>query len=101
MRCYTEKLAVLIVRCALFGLIGGTLFAVISGQGPSPVPYLAAMGAGAGWQFTRPFGVYAPGEKGLILGAVLLTVRIGLALVIGWVILIPYALFLTVRAVRS
>ena len=74
---------------------------MISGQGSSLIPYLAAMGAGAGWQFTRPVGVYAAGEKGLILAALLLTIRIGLAVVIGWAVLIPYTIYLTVRAVRS
>lgn len=91
----------LLIRCCLFGLIGGTLFTVISGQSLGLIPYVAAMGAGAGWRFTRPFGIVAIGENGLISTAVLLTLRVGLALVIGWAILIPYAGYFTIMALRN
>lgn len=97
---YPKKLIVLAVRCLLFGLIGGTLFTVISGHSLGLIPYVIAMGAGAGWQFTRPLGVVAVGENGLILSAVLLTLRVGLALVIGWVILPPYIVYLAIQTVR-
>ena len=96
---YPQKLIVLAVRCLLFGLIGGALFTVISGQNLGLIPYVVAMGAGAGWQFTRPLGVVAVGENGLILTAVLLTLRVGLALVIGWAVMIPCIVYLAVRTV--
>ena len=98
---YSQRLIGLAVRCLLFGLIGGTLFTVISGQSLGLIPYVAAMGAGAGWRFTRPLGVVAVGENGLILTAVLFTVRVGLALVIGWIVLIPYVAYLAMRTVRN
>ena len=96
---YPKKLIVLAVRCLLFGLIGGALFTVISGQNLGLIPYVVAMGAGAGWQFTRPLGVVAVGENGLILTAVLLTLRVGLALVIGWAVMMPCIVYLAVRTV--
>ena len=98
---YSQKLVFLLIRCCLFGLVGGALFTVISGQSLGLIPYVAAMGAGAGWLFTRPLGIVAIGENGLILTVVLFAVRVGLAMVIGWVILIPYAVYLTVRTVRG
>ena len=98
---YSQKLLFLLIRCLLFGLIGGTLFAVISGQNQGLIPYAAAMGAGAGWQFTRPFGIVAVGKNGLIITAILLTIRVGLALIIGWIVLIPYVTYLTIRTVRN
>ena len=96
---YPKKLIVLAVRCLLFGLIGGALFTVISGQDLGLIPYVVAMGVGAGWQFTRPLGVVAVGENGLILTAVQLTLRAGLALVIGWAVMVPYIVYLAVRAI--
>ena len=96
---YPKKLIVLAVRCLLFGLIGGALFTVISGQDLGLIPYVVAMGVGAGWQFTRPLGVVAVGENGLILTAVLLTLRLGLALVIGWAVMIPCIVYLAVRTI--
>ena len=101
MLSYPQKLIVLAVRCLLFGLIGGALFTVISGQDMGLIPFLAFMGAGAGWQFTRPLSVVAVGENGLILTAVLLTLRVGLALVIGWAVMIPYVTYLAVATIRN
>ena len=101
MYSYLQKLTGLIIRCLLFGLIGGTLFTVISGQSLGLIPYVAAMGAGAGWQFTRPFGMVAVGKDALILATVLFTVRVGLALVIGWIVLIPYTVYLAIQTARN
>ena len=101
MLSYPQKLIVLAVRCLLFGLIGGTLFTVISGQDLGLIPYVVAMGAGAGWQFTRPLGVVAVGENGLILTAVLLTLRLGLALVIGWAVMIPCLIYLSIHTFNT
>ena len=98
---YSQRLLGLAVRCLLFGLIGGTLFTVISGQSLGLIPYVAAMGAGAGWRFTRPLGVVAVGENGLILTAMLLILRVGLALVIGWIVLIPYTVYLAIQTARN
>ncbi len=96
---YSEKLIILLIRCLLFGLIGGALFTLLSGQNLGLIPYAAAIGAGAGWHFTRPLGVVVVGENGLILSAVLLTLRVGLALVIGWAVMIPFIVYLAVRTV--
>ena len=96
---YSEKLIILLIRCLLFGLIGGALFTLLSGQNLGLIPYAAAIGAGAGWHFTRPLGIVAVGENGLILSAVLLTLRVGLALVIGWAVMIPFIVYLAVRTV--
>ena len=101
MLSYPLKLFILAVRCLLFGLIGGTLFTVISGQDLSLIPYVIAMGAGAGWQFTRPLGVVAVGENGLFLSAVLLTLRVGLVLVIGWIVFVPYVVYLAIKTARN
>ena len=98
---YSQKLIALLIRCCLFGIIGGALFTVISGQSLGFIPYVAAMGAGAGWSLTRPLGVAVVGKDGLILTAFLFAVRVGLALVIGWAILIPYAAYLAVRTIRD
>ena len=98
---YSHKLLFLLARCLLLGLIGGTLFTVISGQNLGLIPYVAAMGAGAGWRFTRPLGVAVLGRNGLILSATLLAVRLGLALVIGWAMMIPYMVYLSVRMIRG
>ena len=101
MYSYLQKLIGLIIRCLLFGLIGGTLFTVISGQSLGLIPYVAAMGAGAGWSITRPVGMVAVGKDCLILTAFLFALRMGLALVIGWAVLIPYAVYLTIRTIRD
>ena len=98
---YSEKLIILLIRCLLFGLIGGALFTLLSGQNLGLIPYVVAMGSGAGWQFTRPLGVVAVGENGLILSAVLLTLRVGFALVIGWAVLIPFIVYLAVRTIGA
>ena len=101
MLSYPQKVIVLAVRCLLFGLIGGALFTVISGQDLGLILFLAFMGAGAGWQFTRPLGVVAVGENGLILKAVLLTLRVGLAVVIGWIVFVPYVVDLAIKTARN
>lgn len=101
MLSYPQKMIMLAVRCLVFGLIGGALFTMISGQSLGLIPYVVAMGAGAGWQFTRPLGVVAVGENGLILSAVLLTLRVGLALVIGWAVMIPYTVYLSIQTARN
>ena len=101
MYSYPQKLIALLIRCLLFGLIGGALFTVISGQSLGLIPYVAAMGAGAGWSLTRPLGIVAVGENGLIFTAVLFAVRVGLALVIGWAVLIPYTIYLAIQMVRN
>lgn len=98
---YSQRLIGLLIRCCLFGLVGGALFTVISGQSLGLLPYVAAMGAGAGWSLTRPLGVVAVGENGLIFTAVLFAVRVVLALVIGWAVLIPYTIYLAVQIVRN
>ena len=98
---YSQKFVFLLVRCCLFGVVGGALFTVISGQSLGLIPYVAAMGAGAGWSITRPLGIVAVGENSLILTAVLFAVRVGLALVIGWVILIPYAVYLAIQTAKN
>ena len=97
----SQKLILLLIRCVLFGLVGGTLFTVISGQSPGPIPYIAAMGAGAGWSVTRPFGFVVAGKDGLILTVFLLAIRIGLSVLLGWLILVPYSIYLVVRTIRS
>ena len=101
MLSYPQKMIMLAVRCLVFGLIGGTMFTVISGQSLGLIPYVVAMGAGAGWQFTRPLGVFVAGRNGLILSAVLLTLRVGLALLIGWAVMIPYVVYLAVQIAEN
>lgn len=98
---YSLKLISLIVRCLLFSLIGGCLFTVISGSDLGLIPYIVAFGAGAGWQLTRPMGMIAVGSNGIIFTAFSLAVRLALALIIGWIILLPYSIYLVVQTIRG
>ena len=98
---YPQKLVFFVLRCLLFGLIGGAVFTVISHSGLGLLPYIVAMGAGAGWPLTRPLGVIALGENGVIFTAFFFAVRVGVALIIGWVVLIPYTVYLVVQTVRT
>lgn len=101
MYSYPQKSVFLLVRCLLFGLVGGALFTVISGSSLGLLPYIVAMGAGAGWSLTRPLGMIALGENGVIFTAFFFAVRVGLPLIIGWAVLIPYAVYLAVQAVHN
>ena len=49
-----KKLIGLLLRCMVFGLVGGALFTVISGTNMSVLPYAVCMGLGAGWRLTKP-----------------------------------------------
>lgn len=101
MYSYSHKLISLMVHCLLFSLIGGYLFTAISGSDLGLIPYIVAIGAGAGWQLTRPMGMFATGSNGIIFTAFFFAVRVALALIIGWVILIPYSIYLIVQTVRG
>lgn len=101
MYSYPQKFVFLLVRCLLFGLVGGALFTVISGFSLGLLPYIVAMGAGAGWSLTSPLGMIALGENGVIFTAFFFAVRVGVALIIGWAVLIPYAVYLAVQTVRN
>ena len=96
----SHKLSLLLVRCMLFSLIGGYLFAVVTGSELGLFPYIIAFGAGAGWQLTRPMGMIAVGPNGIIFTAFFFAVRVALALILGWVILIPYSAYLLIHAIR-
>lgn len=98
---YSQKLVFLVLRCLLFGLIGGAVFTVISGSSLGLLPYIVAIGAGAGWSLTRPLGMIALGENGVIFTAFFFAVRVGIALIIGWAILIPYAVYLVIQTLRN
>ena len=98
---YSYKLISLMVRCMLFSLIGGYLFTVITGPELGLIPYIVAFGAGAGWQLTRPMGMIAVGTNGIIFSAFFFAVRVALALIVGWVILIPYSAYLLIQAIRK
>ena len=98
---YPQKLVFLALRCLLFGLIGGAVFTLISHSDLGLLPYIVAMGAGAGWSLTRPLGVIALGENGVIFTAFFFAVRVGVALIIGWVVLIPYTVYLVVQTIRG
>ena len=101
MYSYSHKLISLMVRCLLFSLIGGCLFTVISGSHLGLIPYVVAFGSGAGWQLTRRMGVIAVGSNGIIFTAFFFAVRLALALIIGWIILIPYSIYLGIQTVRG
>lgn len=96
---YSQKLISLLLRCLFFSLIGGYLFTVIAGPELGLIPYIVAFGAG--WQLTRPMGLIAVGSNGIIFTAFFFAVRVALALLIGWIILIPYAVYLVVQTVRN
>lgn len=95
------KLSLLLIRCMLFSLVGGYLFAVITGSELGVLPYILAFGAGAGWQLTRPMGMIAVGSNGIIFTAFFFAVRLALALIIGWIILIPYSAYLMIQTIRD
>lgn len=97
----SHKLSLLLIRCMLFSLIGGYLFAVITGSELGVLPYILAFGAGAGWQLTRPMGMIAVGSNGIIFTAFFFAVRLALALIIGWIILIPYSIYLVIQTIRG
>ena len=95
-----KKLIGLLLRCVMFGLVGGALFTVISGTNLGLLPYAACMGLGAGWQLTKTIGVIVTGTNGIIFTAFCFAVRLGLALMIGWMVLVPYGIYLVVLAAR-
>lgn len=100
MYSYSRKLISLMAHCLLYSLIGGTLFTAITGTVLGGVPYIIALGTGAGWQLTRPMGMIAVGKNGVIFTVFFFAVRLGFALLIGWLILIPYSIYLTLQIVR-
>ena len=95
-----KKLIGLLLRCMVFGLVGGALFTVISGTNPGLLPYAAGIGLGAGWRLTKPMGVIVTGTNGIIFTAFCFAVRLGIALIIGWLVLVPYGIYLAVQAAR-
>ena len=95
-----KKLIGLLLRCMGFGLVGGSLFDVISGTNMGVLPYAACMGLGAGWRLTKPIGVIVTGANGILFTAFCFAVRLGLALIVGWLVLIPYGIYLVVQAAR-
>lgn len=95
-----KKLIGLLLRCMVFGLVGGALFTVISGTTLGLLPYAAGMGLGAGWRLTKPLGMIVTGTNGIIFTAFCFAVRLGMALMIGWLVLIPYGLYLVVQAAQ-
>lgn len=95
-----EKLIGLMLRCLVFGLAGGALFTVISGSSLGLLPYAACMGLGAGWRLTRPMGVIVTGSNGIVFTVFCFAVRLGLALIVGWLVLVPYGIYLVVQAAR-
>ena len=84
----------------MFGLAGGALFTVISGTTLGLLPYAVCMGLGAGWRLTKPIGVIVTGTNGIIFTAFCFAVRLGLALMIGWMVLVPYGIYLAVQSFR-
>ena len=95
-----KKLIGLLLRCMVFGLAGGALFTAISGSSLGLLPYADCMGLSAGWRLTQPIGVIVTGTNGIIFTAFCCAVRLGLALMIGWLVLVPYGLYLAVQATR-
>lgn len=95
-----KKLIGLLLRCMMFGLVGGALFTAISGSSLGLLPYAACMGLSAGWRLTRPIGVIVTGTNGIIFTAFCFAVRLGLALIVGWLVLVPYGIYLAVQATR-
>lgn len=98
---YSQKLVLLVLRCLLFGLIGGAVFTVIFGSDLGLLPYIVAMGGGAGWPLTRPLGVIALGKNDVIFTAFFFAVRVSVALIVGWTILIPYTIYLFIQTLRD
>ena len=95
-----KKLIGLLLRCMGFGLVGGSLFAVISGTNMGVLPYAACMGLGAGWRLTKPIGVIVTGTNGIIFTVFCFAVCLGLALIVGWLVLVPYGIYLVVQSAR-
>lgn len=95
-----KKLIGLLLRCLVFGLVGGALFTAISGTSLGLLPHAACMGLGAGWRLTNPMGVIVTGTNGIVFTVFCFAVRLGLALMIGWLVLIPYGIYLVVQAAR-
>lgn len=95
-----KKLIGLMLRCLVFGLAGGALFTVISGSSLGLLPYAACMGLGVGWRLTRPMGVIVTGTNGIVFTAFCFAVRLGLALIVGWLVLVPYGIYLAVQSAR-
>lgn len=95
-----KKLIGLMLRCLVFGLAGGALFTVISGSSLGLLPYAACMGLGAGWRLTRPMGVIVTGSNGIVFTVFCFAVRLGLALIVGWLVLVPYGIYLAVQSAR-
>lgn len=96
-----KKLIGLMLRCLVFGLAGGALFTVISGSSLGLLPYAACMGLGAGWRLTRPMGVIVTGSNGIVFTVFCFAVRLGLALIVGWLVLVPYGIYLVVQVVLT
>ena len=101
MRTYSRKLISLLVRSVLFGVVGGWVFTILAGTSVGMVPYIACMGLGAGWSLTRPLGLIAIGRNGVIFTAFFFAVRVGVALIVGWLVLLPYAGYLVVKMIRD
>ena len=95
-----KKLIGLLLRCMGFGLVGGSLFDVISGTNMGVLPYAACMGLGAGWRLTKPIGVIVTGTNGIIFTVFCFAVCLGLALIVGWLVLVPYGIYLAVQSAR-
>ena len=96
-----KNLIGLMLRCMMFGLVGGSLFTVIFGSSLGLLPYAACMGLGAGWRLTKPIGVIITGTNGIIFTAFCFAVRLGLALMIGWLVMVPYGIYLVVQVVLT
>ena len=95
-----KKLIGLMLRCLVFGLVGGALFTAISGTSLGLLPHAACIGLGAGWRLTKPIGVIVTGTNGIIFTAFCSAVRLGLALIVGWLVLVPYGIYLAVQSAR-
>lgn len=96
-----KKLIGLLLHCMVSGLVGGALFTAISGTTPGLLPYAACMGLGAGWRLTKPIGVIVTGTNGIIFTAFCFAVRLGIALIVGWLVLIPYIAYLAIQILRN
>lgn len=95
-----KKLIGLLLRCMVFGLAGGALFTAISGSSLGLLPYAVCIGLGIGWRLTKPIGVIVTGTNGIIFTAFYFAVRLGIALIVGWLVLVPYGIYLAVQAAR-
>ena len=95
-----KKLIGLLLRCLVCGLVGGALFTAISGSSLGLLPYAVCMGLGAGWRPTKPIGVIVTGTNGIIFTVFCFAVCLGLALIVGWLVLVPYGIYLVVQSAR-